>query len=143
MDLAEILFNKNKPFTPVIISGGSTNGRVRVENRIAVKQHLIPSEMEALEDDVSQMRRKLEVDLKTMRVDEAVASESPEINEVYQKYEFNQRSQHSNQLPIWASKARILSKIAEYPSIVVEGSTGCGKSTQVSHCILKLIPIFA
>lgn len=133
MDFVQILFNKQKPFTPVRISGGSTDGRVRVDNRSEPKEHLIASEMDKLEDDVTQMRHKLEEDLKAMRIDEARASDSADIDEIYTKYKFNQRSHHSSQLPIWASKAKILSKIAEFPSIVIEGSTGCGKSTQVSH----------
>lgn len=57
-------------------------------------------------------------------------------DEVYKKYDFKQDNSTENQLPIASSKAILLKSIDKNPVIVVQGDTGCGKSTQLPQMIL-------
>lgn len=41
------------------------------------------------------------------------------------------------QLPVHAYRARVLQAIREHSVVVIEGSTGCGKTTQVPQYILE------
>lgn len=50
---------------------------------------------------------------------------------VYAKYKFNNFIHSESPLPIFASQVEILEKIAANPVVVIQGDTGCGKSTQV------------
>lgn len=52
---------------------------------------------------------------------------------VYGKYKFDNTMQTDAPLPIIASRNEILHKIATNPVVVIEGDTGCGKSTQVMN----------
>lgn len=47
------------------------------------------------------------------------------------KYSFQQTSENAN-LPIYHSREAILQALQENQIIVIDGGTGCGKSTQVS-----------
>lgn len=133
MDYIDILFNKNKPFMPIKISGGTTNGYIAAggNQQPTFGQNLETSEREMLEDDIQTIHRKLNKNIKTSmktcnNVDCHVS------DDIFKKYKFDRRTQNAIQLPIYGSKDKILSKIRQYPSVVIEGSTGCGKSTQVS-----------
>ncbi|XP_031619138.1 probable ATP-dependent RNA helicase spindle-E [Contarinia nasturtii] len=138
MDFMDIMFNKNKPFKPIRISGGLTNGRIAVTNPSESAKCLQESEKDALEDDIQLIRKKVEDSIKiTLQPSAALTDcEEAQNDEVYSRYKFEQRSQDATHLPVWASKTKILEKIAEYPSVVIEGSTGCGKSTQIPQMIL-------
>lgn len=46
MDYVNILFNKERPFAPIKISGGTTNGRVVKETQRTFRQNLEASEKE-------------------------------------------------------------------------------------------------
>lgn len=136
MDFINILFNKSKPFTPVSVPGGSSNGRVMSsEKLVAFGPRLQESEKEMLQDDVEITRRKLKKNLES--TGETYEDSSDCDDNVYTKYKFDQRTLDAIQLPIYASKHEILSKIANYSTVIIEGSTGCGKSTQVSFFIHK------
>lgn len=52
------------------------------------------------------------------------------IDSVYLHYDFNQREINQN-LPISVYKSRILRAIKENPILILQGATGCGKTTQV------------
>lgn len=54
---------------------------------------------------------------------------------VYEKYKFNNFIHSESPLPIFASQEEILEKIAANPVVVIQGDTGCGKSTQVIDSI--------
>ncbi|XP_063703324.1 probable ATP-dependent RNA helicase spindle-E [Culicoides brevitarsis] len=56
-------------------------------------------------------------------------------NDIYERYAFNPRP-FNPQLPIHKYKSEILRRIRDSPVIVIEGETGCGKSTQVPQFIL-------
>lgn len=130
MDLANIVFNPRKPFTPIRIAAGSTNGRISSQSEKLLEQRLEASEKEMLEEDVRAMRCNLNKNIKDIPHGHLEFGESQK-EEIYQKYKFDYKTQSATQLSVYASKNEILSKISEYNSIVIEGSTGCGKSTQV------------
>lgn len=58
----------------------------------------------------------------------------PKINRiddnVYTRYNFNLNRDES--LPIHDNRDQILGALRKYPVVVLEGDTGCGKTTQVS-----------
>lgn len=137
-DYLEVLFNKRKPFVPIRISGGTTNGRIVPERPKMPEKHLDESEKLMYEEDVEDMQRELKKKLTMIDPQNNNNHEpAPEAtnDDVYTKYNFNHRTQAATQLPVHAFKSKILSKIAEFPSVVIEGSTGCGKSTQVNFVI--------
>lgn len=137
MDYLNTIFNKKRPFAPIKISGGTTNGRIStVSHNVCAQQCLEASEMEMLEDDLQNIRQKMDDDIKsTIRTNDYIDDQD---DDVYKKYKFDRKSQISTQLPIHQSKDKILSKIMQNPSVVIEGSTGCGKSTQVSQSRTKI-----
>lgn len=59
---------------------------------------------------------------------------SNEIDPVYKKYRFEYNPEL--ELPILHSKEMILRIINENPIVVLQGATGCGKSTQVDRYLL-------
>ncbi|XP_055295310.1 probable ATP-dependent RNA helicase spindle-E [Sitodiplosis mosellana] len=129
-----LLFNKRKPFTPISIPGGSSNGYLNVTNKPTFGPRLQASEKESLEDDVDITRQKLR---RNLELAGKIAEESEKTSDdIYERYKFDQRSQSSMQLPIYASKHEFLASIATCPAVVIEGSTGCGKSTQIPQIIL-------
>lgn len=138
MDYLDIMFNRRNPFKPIKISGGTTNGRVKNTVQCEPVTRLPQSDMNILEDDVANMRHKLINNMKDATANEDNLGVVLDENDgIYKKYNFDQRSSTATNLPIYASEKKILAKISKYPVIVVEGSTGCGKSTQVSchfHC---------
>lgn len=137
MELVDIVFNKNKPFTPIRISGGSTNGRIMSQSEKLFEARLEASEKEALEEEVKLMRRNLNQNIKqSCAANQNLADGEHQNDEIYKKYNFGHTTQKATQLPVHASKGKILSRIAEYQSVVIEGSTGCGKSTQVSIWVI-------
>lgn len=51
---------------------------------------------------------------------------------MYCQYDFEYRSHTTNQsLPIMAHRIQILKAIRENHVVIIEGTTGCGKTTQV------------
>lgn len=136
MDYMDILFNKERPFAPIKISGGTTQGRIVVEKQLTFRQNLEASEREMFEDDIHDIRQQLNHDIKTsMKTSNDLDSHALDDDIIYKKYKFDRRSQDAMQLPIYGSKDKILSKIRQYPSVIIEGNTGCGKSTQVSNIL--------
>lgn len=132
-EFCDVLFNKEKPFVPVPVAGGTTNGRVVRPIVHASEEHLENSDKIAYEDDVYQMKCQLKKKLQLAATQDN--AEEPKADrptdEVFTKYQFGHRTQAASRLPVNAFKSEILSKIAKFPAVVIEGSTGCGKSTQV------------
>lgn len=126
----DILFNDD--FLPRIISGGTTNGRIVVTKQPQKLQCLDRRERETFEDDIHCVRKKVENSIKNTSNHDAASNDIVHDDEVYTKYKFEKRSKSAAKLPVWSSKSEILQKITENPSVVIEGCTGCGKSTQVS-----------
>ncbi|CAH0400477.1 unnamed protein product [Chilo suppressalis] len=57
------------------------------------------------------------------------------MTEVYNKYSF-QMKEDTNNLAINEYKQQILDRISGFPVVIIEGPTGCGKTTQVPQWIL-------
>lgn len=142
-DFLSVLFNPNRPFVPTRVSGGTTNGRIISQPPKDPDEHLDNSEKLMYEEDVDLMKRDLKnkfTKLDIQNIDEP-ASERP-TDEVYKKYSFGHRTQAATQLPVHAFKSEILSAIANCPAVVIEGSTGCGKTTQVQSVFIRYFPFF-
>lgn len=135
MDYLDVMFNDKRPFERKQVSGGTTGGRVTVTKQpVKVVPCLPECEANKIESDIRCIRKQVEESIKksSQSNNNVNTSESICDDDVYKKYKFEQRSVSAMQLPVWASKSKILENIAEYPAVVIEGSTGCGKSTQVS-----------
>ena len=68
--------------------------------------------------------------------DDVFAKEDDEIDPVYTKYDFRQCILHDD-LPIMAYREVIHQAIHSNSVVVIEGGTGCGKSTQVPQFVLN------
>lgn len=132
MDFIDVLFNKKKPFTPVTVPGGATNGRIAQSHRNLFVPRLHVSQAQDLEEDMETTRQNFKRNLKLNCQPESDETSGHCDDDVFVKYEFDNRKPNTSDLPVYQSKDEILSNIAKYPAIVIEGSTGCGKSTQVS-----------
>lgn len=132
-DYYDVLFNPHRPFVPTRISGGTTNGRIISEREREPERHLDQQERLTYENDVDKMRSELKMKLIMIGTEDydEPGSDCP-ADEVYRKYNFSHRTQAATQLPVHAFKSEILSKISKHPAVVIEGSTGCGKTTQVN-----------
>ncbi|XP_011209559.2 probable ATP-dependent RNA helicase spindle-E [Bactrocera dorsalis] len=75
-------------------------------------------------DELEDLSDEDDVKPKTNRIDD----------NVYTRYNFNLNRDES--LPIHDNKDQILAAIRKYPVVVLEGDTGCGKTTQVPQYIL-------
>lgn len=62
------------------------------------------------------------------------SSREGESTEIYKNYDFKHKSKV--ELPIFSSKERILNLIEDNSVIILQGETGCGKTTQVPQFIL-------
>lgn len=130
MDFMDVLFNPDKPFTPIVIAGGTTNGRVVSSDRPAyAERHL---QTDALADEIEDIRQQYDNSIKTQKPSNEPGHALEDTEKFYSNFKFDRRSQSALQLPVYASKDNILQKIADFPSLVIEGSTGCGKTTQVT-----------
>lgn len=133
-DYFDVLFNPHRPFVPTRISGGTTNGRIISERPPDPENHLDQREKLMFEEDVDKIRQELKqklIAIDTEQIDEPTTDRP--MDEVYKKYNFSHRTQTATQLPVHAFKSEILTKISEFPAVVIEGSTGCGKTTQVNY----------
>lgn len=113
-----------------LISGGTTNGRIVSQRPPDLDRHFDATESQAYEEEVDKMQLKLKQNLISLDT-EQIVDDRP-MDEVYKKYNFDHRTQAATQLPVHAFKSEILSKISKFPAVVIEGSTGCGKTTQVN-----------
>src|SRR5207248_3855468 len=70
-----------------------------------------------------------------------IVEKSIKLYESYQKYLHSQQSQKilsiRQQLPITSFADTILNEIDQNPVIIIVGSTGCGKTTQLPQLILE------
>lgn len=122
-------FDKKKPFVPVSVA----RSRLLSQNAYISEEHLEEGDKIAYEKEVDQMRNQLKEKLRLTNAqgsNNEPASDLP-ADEVYKKYDFGHRTAAAARLPIHEYKTEILNSIAEHSAVVIEGSTGCGKSTQV------------
>lgn len=63
---------------------------------------------------------------------EAFHIDPNELDPVYEKYNFKNFIHTDTVLPIFESQDEILETINANPVVVIQGDTGCGKSTQVN-----------
>jgi len=68
------------------------------------------------------------------KINEAFPGRNINFEELYQKFP------NRTQLPIYAEKESILSFIANDPITIIQGETGCGKSTQIPQYIFERWP---
>lgn len=127
-DWEALLDGRNLPHRPL---EGTTNGRVisKYITNSDSKNVLDTNAAAELEDQIEEARHQLLGRIKISH-NNVGASDANEAT-VYDKYNFERRFTNSHNLPIYKKKDVILAKIKEHPTVVIEGSTGCGKSTQV------------
>ncbi|XP_064484579.1 ATP-dependent RNA helicase TDRD9-like [Ornithodoros turicata] len=70
--------------------------------------------------------------LETTRLDDL---QSEDTERIYATY-FGTTHQHNGELPIAACKDQIVKMVDTYPVVVIQGTTGCGKTTQVPQYLL-------
>lgn len=159
MDIND-LFDFSKPFVRKDVSGGTVAGRTR-EMTTTTKvepSRILPSTTDYSNKYVKDLHEHLRVvsmefdtksKNKTKRFHGRAKSflqrfnigsrqsdedENPK-ESIYDKYDFEYHSP-SNPLPIASSRDKILATIKENTVVVLQGSTGCGKTTQVPQYIL-------
>ncbi|KAK5647639.1 hypothetical protein RI129_002531 [Pyrocoelia pectoralis] len=158
MDLMKDLMNVNKPLQKICVPTGQVDGHLLIENDSISSddddEYLDMEKMrsnnyaqEYLDKELklyAALRNKKENDLGVVdhaedllssmgRVDVHQLHEE-EIKEIYRKYRFDKKS--IDNLSIEQYRLEILSLIAVNPVVIVQGPTGCGKTTRVPQFIL-------
>ncbi|KAK7866118.1 hypothetical protein R5R35_011634 [Gryllus longicercus] len=163
MDLLDDFFNLNKKFERVVVPGSQTGGRIMVDPDSVpedYRRHKVVSKgtdyvkefreederlwrEQGLEDENIEDRRKMK-STALHDVDDAMSlcstmftmdvTKDEELTRVYKVYDFSQRV--ASGLPIATFKDQIVHTIYTNAVTVIQGSTGCGKSTQVPQYIL-------
>lgn len=160
MDDIDEFFDFSKPFNRVVISGGYCNATV-VEDKTLFNK--MPEREKMGKEYAGKFIKEEESQLINAFLDEAAGpstSRTSNLEDVddemsladedeehakalkakemmlplFQKYNFTLKP---NKLPIRHTKDDILSRIRENPVVVLEGPTGCGKTTQVPQFILE------
>lgn len=129
-----MLDGRNLPYRSL---EGTTNGRV--VSTLNTNQHRKPvlngRATSMLEDEIEEARNQL---FDRLKISKNTINASGNIEaSVYEKYNFERLLTSSHDLPVYKKKDEILATIEKHPTVVIEGSTGCGKSTQV--CMLHTI----
>ncbi|XP_031345439.1 probable ATP-dependent RNA helicase spindle-E isoform X2 [Photinus pyralis] len=157
MDLFKDLMNVNKPLQKICVPTGQVDGNIVIEDESFSSDdeeymHLEKNKSntyakEYLDKELmlyAKLRSKKESDLMSnVEVVEDLLSsmgrvevhqlEEEEIKEVYRKYRFDKQSEYLN---IDDYRSEILSLLAVNPVVIVQGPTGCGKTTRVPQFIL-------
>lgn len=131
MDEVNQVFGFLKPIKREVF-GGSTLGCV---NTIKPKQNeskprLTRHDKRELEEDVEKKRQEIDAAFKKQQnCNEYDENEEQDYDDVYDRYKFDQYD-NSGKLPIYSSRRKILKVLEESPVMILQGSTGCGKTTQ-------------
>lgn len=161
MDLLDV-FDMSKTFEKVMVPGSQTQGHVvtsdklfsipsdmkkHVKGRDYARHYQIQEEQEviqSLQGDQNRQETAASPDLSSMyNVEElTTVGTVPDVNDlsheeltqVYNSYSFDHHPQNS--LPIMAHKETIVSMVETNQVTVIQGVTGCGKTTQVPQFIL-------
>lgn len=131
MDEVNQVFGFLKPIKREVFSG-STLGCVNPskpkqnESKFRLTRH----DKRELEEDVEKMRQQVDAALKKQPVynDDHDENEK-DYDDIYDRYKFDQYA-NWGKLPIYSSKLKILKVLEESPVLILQGSTGCGKTTQ-------------
>ncbi|XP_065082926.1 probable ATP-dependent RNA helicase spindle-E [Ochlerotatus camptorhynchus] len=160
MDDIDEFFDFSKPFNRVVISGGYCNATVVEDktmfNKMPEREKMgkeyagkyIKEEesqlINAFLDEAAGPSTSRTSNLEDVDDESSMADEDEEHTKalkakemmlpLFQKYNFTLKQ---NKLPIRYSKDEILTRIRENPVIVLEGPTGCGKTTQVPQFLLE------
>lgn len=158
MDEVNDFFDFSKPFKRVTVSGGYLNGRVisssapNASNKIVKREHVgqeyaqsyadaeklqILKEFEGVDSSSSECQQPSTSSMDTLEdLEEDVKPDvSKPDNELYEKYQMEPKLYCD--LPIFDSRTKILNAVRENRCVVLEGDTGCGKTTQVPQYILE------
>ncbi|XP_055384477.1 probable ATP-dependent RNA helicase spindle-E [Condylostylus longicornis] len=158
MDDINDFFDFSKPFKRTVVSGGCVNGRCmpdetfrsevipkrEVIGKEYSKKLAVAEEINVLEDDYavsagpssgrsSNISRSF---METMEddTDEDINMDKKPKDDIYEKYNFSKRT-HID-LPIFDTREDIIELIHRNRVVVLEGETGCGKTTQLPQFIL-------
>lgn len=137
MDEVNQVFGFLKPIKREVF-GGSTLGCVNLSKpkQNESKPQLTRYDKRELEEDVENMRQKIDEAFKTKQIhNDYHDGNEKNYDNVYDRYKFDQYNS-SGKLPIYSSKRKILKVLEESPVLILQGSTGCGKTTQVPQIIL-------
>lgn len=131
MDEVNQVFGFLKPIKREVF-GGSTLGCVNPSKpkQTESKPRLTRQDKRELEEDVEKMRQQIDEEFKKHHVynDDHNVNEN-DYDDVYDRYKFDQYD-NSGMLPIYSSKRKILKVLEESPILILQGATGCGKTTQ-------------
>lgn len=122
---------------PMPVFPGTTRGRIVDKPPPEPTEKVLDSQTAfKLEDEVEEMRGQILDRLKLAQAQPIDDSNNAD-GLLYDKYSFDRKYSASKLLPIYSVQQEILAKVAAHPTVVIEGSTGCGKSTQVWHQIVR------
>lgn len=131
MDEVNQVFGFLKPIKREVF-GGSTLGCVNQSKpkQNESKPRLTRHDKREMEEDVEKMRQRIDEAFKAKQVYKDDHDENEkDYDDIYDRYKFDQY-ENSGKLPIYSSKQKILKVLAESPVLILQGSTGCGKTTQ-------------
>ncbi|KNC34771.1 hypothetical protein FF38_01968 [Lucilia cuprina] len=146
MDEIEDFFNISKDFKrvsapvpkPIVEDAPSTSAKVKREHGISESASKYRKLDKSDDSEYSYFKKEVlpeDLGIQSDEDDDVVDYPKNHINDpIYSRYEFN--LERDTSLPIHDAKDEIINSIRKNPVIILQGDTGCGKTTQVPQYIL-------
>ncbi|KAI8119816.1 putative ATP-dependent RNA helicase spindle-E [Lucilia cuprina] len=142
MDEIEDFFNISKDFKrvsapvpkPIVEDAPSTSAKVKREHGISESASKYRKLDKSDDSEYSYFKKEVlpeDLGIQSDEDDDVVDYPKNHINDpIYSRYEFN--LERDTSLPIHDAKDEIINSIRKNPVIILQGDTGCGKTTQVN-----------